>query len=139
MTRIVFSLRGRVLSEKSSLITYGDIDTTSRQGRYGHRSHEDDCWVCVCWRGRGLVPTARFKAVGQRKVGVTEPIAWSSLFLRLLAWPWQVLPHRLYGEQHPAWTRYGAAQLHPSPACLGARGPEELELSQLQRGPPGQE
>lgn len=93
-------------------------------------------YVCV---GGGLVPTTQFKAVGQRKVGVTEPVAGSSLFLRLLARPWQVLPHRLYGQQHPTWTRYGTAQLHPSPACLGVRGPEELELSQLQRGPPGQE
>lgn len=61
--------------------------------------------------GRTIVLIVGYKAAGQKRVERTKPKVWSSLLFRLLAWPWQILPYRLCGQQHPAWPRYGAAQL----------------------------
>lgn len=57
VTTTVLSLRGRVLPEKLSLSTFGDIAPTPKQGQYGHKSHVEECWGWV-------VPTAQFKAAG---------------------------------------------------------------------------
>ena len=126
VTRTVLSLGGRVLPAKLALVVHGDLDSIPRQ--------------ITCWGVLNVgSANSQFKAAGLKKVRGTEPIAWSSLLLRLLAWPWKILPHWLCGQQHPTWSRYGAAQLYPSLTGLGSKYPKELEWLQPQRGPSGQE